>query len=90
MSLISVIYKKEDLDTIVFSGTTDTEVEITGLASSTAVHEGDYLVAIKDTDTGLVSDKVPVPAFTVLAKAPEAPQQVRSEATNDGAKVNIE
>lgn len=90
MSLISVIYKKDDLDTIVFSGRTDSEVEITGLTAGTVVHEGDFLVAVKDTDTGLVSDKVPVPTFTVLAAAPDAPQQVKAQATDDGAKVSLE
>ncbi|RHW48688.1 hypothetical protein [Lactobacillus bombicola] len=90
MSLISVIYGKDNPDKILFTGTTDTEVDITGLPAGTQVQTGDYLVAIEDTDKHLVSDKVPVPAFTVPAKNPDAPRQVNVEATNDGAKVNLE
>lgn len=90
MSLVSVIYGKNDPNTILFTGTSDKEVDITGLSAGTQVQAGDYLVAIQDTDTNLVSDKVPVPAFTVLTTAPSAPQGVSAEATSDGAKVNIE
>ncbi|MCO6527783.1 MAG: hypothetical protein J6565_03030 [Lactobacillus sp.] len=89
MSLISVIYGKDNLDKILFTGTTDTEVDITGLAAGTQVQAGDYLVAIKDTNSNLVSDKVPVPAFAVPATNPDAPRQVNVEETSDGAKVNI-
>lgn len=60
---------------------------ITGLAAGTVVADGDYQVAFKDSVTGKESSKVDIQGWTVLTPAPEAPTDVASTATDDGAKV---
>ncbi|GEO78527.1 hypothetical protein FD29_GL002048 [Companilactobacillus mindensis DSM 14500] len=60
---------------------------VTGLAPGTVVADGDYKVTFKDSVTGLESAKVDVKGWTVLTPAPEAPTDVTSTATNDGAVI---
>lgn len=62
-------------------------VAITGLAAGTVVADGDYKVTFKDSVTGLESEKVDAKGWTVLTPAPEAPTDVTSTATNDGATI---
>lgn len=60
---------------------------VTGLAPGTVVADGDYKVTFKDSVTDLESEKVDVKGWTVLTPAPEAPTDVTSTATNDGAVI---
>lgn len=62
-------------------------VAITGLAAGTVVADGDYKVTFKDSVTGLESEKVDAKGWTVLTPAPEAPTDVTSTATTDGATI---
>ena len=62
-------------------------VAVTGLAAGTVVADGDYKVTFKDSVTGLESEKVDVKGWTVLTPAPEAPTDVTSTATADGATI---
>lgn len=86
----AVIYAKTDETKILFTGDDASKVAITGLAPSTVVADGDYLVAIHDDETDLESKHVAVPGFTVNAApatAPEDPSGVTSTPTDDGAEV---
>lgn len=60
---------------------------ITGLTAGTVVADGDYQAAFKDSVTGEESSKVDIQGWTVLTPAPEAPTDVASTATDDGATV---
>ncbi|GAB5055872.1 hypothetical protein COSHB9_02590 [Companilactobacillus alimentarius] len=60
---------------------------VTGLAAGTVVADGDYQVAFKDSVTGLESEKVDAKGWTVLTPAPEAPTDVTSTATTNGATI---
>ncbi|HCD07898.1 MAG TPA: hypothetical protein DEQ50_06530 [Lactobacillus sp.] len=80
-----VVYKK-DGSKIGESKVGEASVTITGLAGGTVVAEGDYQVTFKDSVTGLESEKVNVPGWTVL-KTPEVPTGVASTPTHDGATV---
>ena len=62
-------------------------VAVTGLAAGTVVADGDYKITFKDSVTDLESEKVDVKGWTVLTPAPEAPADVTSTATNDGAVI---
>ena len=62
-------------------------VAVTGLAAGTVVADGDYKVTFKNSVTGLESEKVDAKGWTVLTPAPEAPTDVTSTATNDGATI---
>lgn len=60
---------------------------ITGLTAGTVVADGDYQAAFKDSVTGEESSKVDIQGWTVLTPAPEAPTDVASTATTDGATI---
>lgn len=66
------------------------KVVVTGLTPGTVVADGDYQFAFKDSGTGEESVKVDVKGWTVLTPAPEAPTNVTSAATNEGATVSAE
>lgn len=83
---IEVVYNKEG-SKIGESKVGEASVTITGLAGGTVVADGDYQVTFKDSVTGLESEKVDVKGWTVLTPAPEAPTDVTSTATNDGATI---
>lgn len=82
-----VVFKKEDLKTVVFTGD-DKTVAITGLAEGTVVATGDYKVAYRDSE-GVLKDSalVDVPGFTVKVTVEDAPTDVAAGATDDGANV---
>lgn len=82
---IEVIYDKEGNKVTEGEVGTKTAV-ITGLVVGTVVADGDYQISFKDSVTGLESQKVNIPGFTVET-APEAPTDVTSTATNDGATI---
>lgn len=83
-----VIYKKDG--TKVIEGDKGSlTTAITGLAAGTVVADGDYQIAFKDSNTSLESQKVDIPGFTVET-APEAPADVKTIVTTDGAKVSAE
>lgn len=73
-----VIFKKGE-DKPTFTGADDKSATITGLAAGTAVAAGDYQGAL--TDGTSYSDKVDVPAFTVLPAA-ETPSSTGSTAAS--------
>lgn len=67
MTLKLNIYKKDNLTTPIATGDGAIGVNITGLAPGTVVATGDYKASYTDTEGKLLeSDKVDVPAFTVL------------------------
>ncbi|WCG36317.1 hypothetical protein [Companilactobacillus farciminis] len=80
-----VIYKKDGTK-VVEGEKGSLTTAITGLAGGTVVATGDYQIAFKDSVTGLESDKVDIPGFTVES-APEQPADVKTAPTDDGAKV---
>lgn len=83
-----VIYKKDGTKVVEgIKGSFTTA--ITGLASGTVVADGDYQITFKDSNTGLESEKVNIPGFTVET-APAAPSEVKTESTQDGAKISAE
>lgn len=83
-----VIYKKDG--TKVAEGEKGSlTTAITGLTGGTVVATGDYQIAFKDSVTGLESEKVNIPGFTVET-TPEAPTGVKSEATDGGANISAE
>lgn len=85
---IEVIYKKDG--TKVLEGEKGAlTTAINGLTGGTAVADGDYQIAFKDAATGLESEKVNIPGFTVET-TPEAPTGVKSEATDGGANISAE
>lgn len=80
-----VIYKKDGTK-VVEGEKGSLTTAITGLTGGTVVATGDYQIAFKDSVTGLESDKVDIPGFTV-EKVPEQPADVKTTATDDGANV---
>lgn len=89
MTLVTEIFKKEDLKTVITSGNVGTEIHITGLKPGTVVADGDY-IAINTDPTGVYSnsDPVNVPGFTVTQEKAPAPADVTSTPTADGAVIN--
>ncbi|KJW12862.1 hypothetical protein [Levilactobacillus spicheri] len=81
------VYKK-DGTTPVATGTDTDGAVITGIAAGTVVPTGDYESTHTD-DAGVLteSNRVPVPGFTVNPAQEEAPTNVKSTPTNDGATV---
>lgn len=67
----------------------DLSTVITGLTGGTTVTDGDYKISFKDATTGLESEKVDVPGFTV-EKTPDKPADVKADATSDGANVSAD
>lgn len=85
---IEVIYKKDG--TKVLEGEKGAlTTAITGLTGGTTVADGDYKISFKDATTGLESEKVDVPGFTV-EKTPDKPADVKADATSDGANVSAD
>ncbi|MDT6953218.1 hypothetical protein [Companilactobacillus alimentarius] len=80
-----VIYKKDGTK-VVEGEKGSLTTAITGLTGGTVVADGDYQMTFKDSVTGLESDKVDIPGFTVES-APEQPTDVKTAPTDDGAKV---
>lgn len=85
---IEIIYKKDGTKVIESDKGSLTTV-IAGLEAGTVVADGDYQISFKNTVTGLESEKVNIPGFTVET-APEAPTNVKTDATKDGASVTAE
>lgn len=85
---IEVIYKKDGTKVVEGEKGSLTTV-ITGLSGGTVVADGDYQIAFKDSVTGLESDKVDIPGFTV-GEAPEQPADVKTTPTNEGANVTAD
>lgn len=83
---IEVVYDKAGNKVTEGEVGTETAV-ITGLVAGTVVADGDYQISFKDSVTGLESEKVDVKGWTVLTPAPEAPTDVTSTATADGATI---
>lgn len=67
----------------------ETSVAITGLAAGTEAAVGDYQVTYKDVTTNVESEKVDIPGFTVFL-VPDAPVNIKSVATADGATISAE
>lgn len=82
---IEVIYKKDGTK-VVEGEKGSLTTAITGLTGGTVVADGDYQMTFKDSVTGLESDKVDIPGFTVES-VPEQPTDVKTAPTDDGAKV---
>lgn len=83
---IEVVYFKAG-NKVAESKVGEASATVTGLAPGTVVADGDYKVTFKDSVTGLESEKVDVKGWTVLTPAPEAPTDVTSTATTDGAVI---
>jgi len=64
------------------------DLAITGLPSGTVVPTGDYKTSWTDSTSKIESGKVDVEGFTVL-ETPADPTDVKSAATEDGAKVTL-
>ncbi|TLQ05481.1 hypothetical protein FEZ51_02145 [Pediococcus stilesii] len=80
-----IIYAK-DGSKVVEGKAGETSVAITGLKAGTVVAAGDYQAAWSDGTKE--SEKVDVPAFTVLTPAPDKPVDLKTEPTVDGAKIS--
>ncbi|MCL0330859.1 hypothetical protein [Apilactobacillus xinyiensis] len=61
---------------------------ITGLPAGTIVQTGDYIALNHDSEGKLAdSDAVDLPGFTVVEQKAEAPNNLKVDATDDGATV---
>ncbi|APX72085.1 hypothetical protein M5C72_02770 [Companilactobacillus allii] len=66
-----------------------TTAAITELSAGTVVNAGDYKVSFTDATSKIESEKIDVPVFTVLL-ATDAPSEVKTTATKDGATISVE
>ena len=82
-----VVYKKDNTKVVEGEKGAKT-VSIIGLAPNTVVAEGDYLLAWSDGTNE--SDKVNVPAFTVLTEKVQSSENVTVTPTANGSSLTAE